>query len=154
MNASILNGLREAKRRAKYLVGLDIMLRPEIPLEIEFHGTEYGGWAVLDQSIQRTSVVYSFGIGEDASFDLSLIERHGCDVHGFDPTPKSQKWVGTHIRNDRFHMYPWAINAKDGTLRLFLPRNRDHVSASLAHSSLMSDDYFDAPAYRLSTVMT
>ncbi len=153
MNLSIYNGLRAVKRRAKCLLGLDIALRPEVALATEFHGTEYGGWAIIPQSIQSTSVVYSFGIGEDASFDLSLINKYGCEVHGFDPTPKSREWVDREIRNSRFVMHPWALNAQDGVLRLFLPKNREHVSASLAHSALMSDEYFDAPAMRLSTIM-
>ena len=37
-------------------------------------GTEYGGYALLKDSIKADSIVYSFGIGEDISFDLALIE--------------------------------------------------------------------------------
>src|SRR6056297_1114276 len=31
-------------------------------------------------------VVYSYGVNKDLSFELELIGRTGCEVHGFDPT--------------------------------------------------------------------
>ena len=32
---------------------------------------------------------HSGGVGEDASFDLGIIERFGCSVFAFDPTPRA-----------------------------------------------------------------
>jgi hypothetical protein len=59
----------------------------------EFLGTVYGGWTICLDGISESSIVYSFGVGEDASFDLAVIERYGAEVHAFDPTPSSIDWV-------------------------------------------------------------
>ena len=37
--------------------------------------------------------MYSFGIGQDTSFDQSMIERYGVAIHGFDPTPTAAEYV-------------------------------------------------------------
>ena len=49
-------------------------------------GSAYGSHTVVRDGLDARSVVYSFGVGEDVSFDLGLIERYGCMVHTFDPT--------------------------------------------------------------------
>jgi len=54
----------------------------------EYFGTAYGGWPVITSQLDSTSTVLSFGLGEDISFDLGVIDRFGSAVHGFDPTPK------------------------------------------------------------------
>jgi len=51
-------------------------------------GTEYGGWIIPDE-IGESAICYSAGIGEDASFDISLIKRYGCNVYSVDPTPRA-----------------------------------------------------------------
>jgi hypothetical protein len=56
-------------------------------------GTEYGRHTVCTDRLGPDSIVYSFGLGEDISFDLELIERTGATVYGFDPTPRSIAWV-------------------------------------------------------------
>jgi hypothetical protein len=51
-------------------------------------GTEYGGY-FWTRPLETSSVVYSFGIGEDFSFEIGLAARYGVTVHMFDPTPRS-----------------------------------------------------------------
>ncbi|WMW22216.1 hypothetical protein RE476_12730 [Methanolobus mangrovi] len=41
---------------------------------IERLGSEYGGWAFCPENVGEQSVVYSFGIGEDISWDEALID--------------------------------------------------------------------------------
>ena len=38
------------------------------------------------KDLNSKSVVYSIGIGTDASFDLELINTFNCEIYGFDPT--------------------------------------------------------------------
>jgi len=47
-----------------------------------------GGKWICDVDIltDRKCVVYSYGVNDDLSFELELIERTGCEVHAFDPT--------------------------------------------------------------------
>src|SRR5688572_4934876 len=52
-----------------------------------------GNWSLLAGPIDEQSVVYSFGVGDNVSWDLAMIERFGVTVHAFDPTPQSIAWV-------------------------------------------------------------
>ena len=84
-----------------------------------------GRSASLD--LTQDSIIYSLEVDEDIIFDLSLIERYGAEVHAFDPTPPSTETLSTTDLRDRFQFHPWAITAKDGTLK-FHPRVRmDHT---------------------------
>jgi FkbM family methyltransferase len=55
-------------------------------------GSAYGGFRCLPQLLQPDSIVYSFGMGTDISFDLALIEQRGVHVHSFDNSPVSNAW--------------------------------------------------------------
>jgi FkbM family methyltransferase len=135
------------------LIGREPRLGRDDRRAVEVHGAGNGAWAVLANSLTPDAVVYSFGIGEDATFEQSLIRRYGCTVHAFDPTPKSIAWVAANIRDARFAFHPMALADHDGTLVLYLPKNRLHVSASLRQSSRTSEASFTADCRRLQTVM-
>jgi len=140
------------KKIIKSLVGKDLWIRVDQRIPTEFHGTEYGGWAIAAKSLNENSVVYSFGVGEDASFDLSLITSYSCTVHAFDPTPKSIHWVSNTLTEEKFVFHPWALGERDGQLKLYLPTNSDHVSASVEKGPFSSDQYFNADCFRLGTI--
>ena len=46
-----------------------------------------GKWVSDPQSLRTGTVVYSFGAGDDISFDAEMAGLYGCEVHCFDPTP-------------------------------------------------------------------
>jgi hypothetical protein len=46
-----------------------------------------GKWVSDPQSLKTGTVVYSFGAGDDISFDTEMAGLYGCEVHCFDPTP-------------------------------------------------------------------
>ncbi len=106
---------------AKALLGKEPFHRVEVRTRLEHHGSSYGGWSILAQSLDRDSIVYSFGIGTDASFDLSLMDTYDCEVHAFDPTPTSCEWVAEHISSPRFHMNPIALADSNRHLRFYCP---------------------------------
>jgi FkbM family methyltransferase len=107
---------------------------PRFPLEAtvdKVHlGTTYGGYAVIPAALSSASIVYSFGVGQDASFDLALIERFGATVHAFDPTPRSRAWVDAQVWPPSFHFHPLGVAGADGTLTLHAPPDPTHVSFS------------------------
>ena len=59
----------------------------------------YGGYCLCETSrlVDQSAVVYSFGIGEDISFDEGLIISYNISVYGFDPTPRSIEFVAKKI---------------------------------------------------------
>ncbi len=135
------------------MLGRETNLVPELQVETEFHGSAYGGWAIRRDSLTEGSRVISVGVGEDVSFDLSLIEKYRCQIHAFDPTPKSVDWVRRNVSQPNFHFEPIALGDKDGPLRLFLPKNPGHVSASCRESAHVQSVFFDAPCLRLSSML-
>src|SRR5437870_565224 len=44
-------------------------------------------WAFCPEGLGAESVVYSGGVGNDISFEHALVERFGCSVTLFDPSP-------------------------------------------------------------------
>jgi FkbM family methyltransferase len=145
--------LRRIRLRLRAVIGRDICIKRDLRLPVEYHGSLHGGWAVIKNSLGLDSIVYSVGIGEDASFDLSLINKYHCSVYAFDPTPKAMRWAQANIMEEKFHLSGIALSAHDGVLRLYLPRNENHVSASVERSSLTAGNFFDAPSLRLSSLM-
>lgn len=102
----------------------------DVQVEKVHLGTTYGGYAVVPSALEAASIVYSFGVGEDASFDLALIDRFGSTVHAFDPTPRSRTWVDQQSWPAQFHFHPLGVAGQDGTLSLHAPPDPTHVSYS------------------------
>lgn len=104
--------------------------RAEISVPHTVYGTEYGGWPLIDGTIDAASEILSVGLGEDVSFDLAAIDRFGCRVHGCDPTPKSLAWVRGQVLPQRFLLYPLGLGEEDGTVEVIPPADERHVSFS------------------------
>lgn len=94
---------------------------PTVKLEYAVLGTIYGAWTVPDGLLKPDSVVYSFGLGEDISFDLAVIEKFGCTVHGFDPTPIAGDWLQAQSLDKRFAFHPIGLSETDGMVDFFTP---------------------------------
>ena len=58
---------RKTKRLVKTLLGQDFLAKPDYNCHHEKFGSEYGGWNVALEQIDQNSIIYSFGVGEDAS---------------------------------------------------------------------------------------
>lgn len=110
-------------------------------------------WTVPTRLLNSDSICYLVGCGENISFDLSLIDTFGCDVYGFDPTPKSIAYVKDAAgQNPKYHFYEVGVWDKEDTLKFFVPRNPNHVSHSLLNLQ-KTDDYILLKVKRLSQLM-
>jgi FkbM family methyltransferase len=97
-------------------------------------GTVYGGWSVPEGVLNRDSICYCAGCGEDISFDLGLIERYGCQVFAFDPTPRAVTFVErTAGMNPAYHFLDVGLWSRDETLKFYAPQDPRHVSHSLVN---------------------
>ncbi|MFD1165882.1 FkbM family methyltransferase [Sphingobacterium daejeonense] len=97
----------------------------------QWYGNGYGGFYVDPTLVPDNAIVYSFGIGEDISFDKAIIEKHGSKVYGFDPTPKSINYIKNNNTPEQFYFHPFGIGEKTGTVTFNLPKNKEHVSGSV-----------------------
>lgn len=101
--------------------------QPTVKLPYTFIGSVYGGWPLLNET-SRGSLIFSFGVGEDISFDLGSIDKHSCQVHAFDPTPRSQKWVSEQRLPAEFCFHPEGLAGKNGIAEFAPPTNDEFAS--------------------------
>jgi FkbM family methyltransferase len=141
-----------AKRAVSVLRGKQIWHRPEVRCPIMALGNPGAQWTVNPDSLSESSTVYSFGVGEDISFDLELIRRFGTTVHAFDPTPRSIKWLRAQPVPEKFVLHAYGISDFDGYARFFPPENPLYVSHSMVHCN-GPIDCLRVPVHRLSTIM-
>lgn len=135
-------------------MGRDLIVPVQAHRPTEYHGTDYGGWAIVSETLSSRSVVYSVGVGDDVAFDLSLIKRYGLTVHAFDPTPRSIAWVKSQSLPAQFMFHQIGLGDHDGNLTLFPPAETSHVSFSVVNRTAAgSHDGLELPVRRLSTVM-
>jgi FkbM family methyltransferase len=99
---------------------------------LEREGSEYGGWLIPRGVLSKDSIVYSGGVGEDASFDLALIERYGCTVWAFDPTPRAATYARA-IDNPHFVFIPVGLWSHDSVQQFHAPLHADYVSHSIGN---------------------
>jgi len=106
-----------------------------IKCQYKWFGNSYGGFYVCPDLLTKNSIVYSFGIGEDISFDNAIIEYFGCNVYGFDPTPKSIEFVKEMNISKKFKFFEFGIGNETGKFNFYLPKNPNHVSGSMVMNS-------------------
>lgn len=119
------------KRLFLKLTGQVSHLKKGIKCRHAWYGNQYGGFYVCPDVLGKNAVVYSFGIGEDISFDRAVYTNHDCHIYGFDPTPKSINWIKNQTLPEKFHFFEYGISNQSGPATFFLPKNPNHVSGSM-----------------------
>ena len=115
-------------------------------------GNEGARWCVCPDNLSASSVVYSFGVGEDISFDLELIRRFQVQLHAFDPTPRSIEWIRRQTLPKEFVFHEYGLADFDGCCKFLPPTNPLHVS----HTIVQRDSPWPAvelPVQRLATII-
>lgn len=135
LSEMLLNYL-SSKRKNKIAKEIDpefiAHFRIEVDLEPVWYGTSYGGFYILPELLHDSSIIYSFGIGKDISFDKACIKKHRCKVFAFDPTPKSINWIGRQKLPVNFQFYHFGISsAGSGYYDFYMPKHVKGVSGSL-----------------------
>jgi FkbM family methyltransferase len=115
-------------------------------------GTDYGGWALDLSIINSQSVIYSFGVGTDISFDQQLIEKIDCTVHAFDPTPRSLKWISEQNLPNKFKFFDVGLSNFDGVSHFNEPPHKDWVSYSETNN--ITSSTVECKVEKLSTIMS
>jgi FkbM family methyltransferase len=139
--------VRNRVARAAVKIGLPIRERADLVRL----GSGYGGWWVPEKLVAAGGTAYCAGVGHDISFDLALIERYGCEVWAFDPTPAVIEWVD-HLRAPgRWHFEPVGLWSRTDVIRFFAPASDDHVSFSATDPQ--SARFIEAPVETLDAIM-
>jgi len=126
---------------------------------IIYMGSNYGGWSFLDDKDLENKIIISAGLGEDASFDIELINKYNCKIIAVDPTPRAidhyneiikstgepkndlyqeggnqiiSSYDLTNINNKNFILVKRGLHNLDNEeLKFFAPPNKNHVSYSI-----------------------
>lgn len=142
-----------SKRTRKRSLDRGLNSYVQVDCEKEYLGTEYGGWSVCPNGLTKESIVYSFGVGEDISFDLAMIERFGMHIYAFDPTPKSINWVKSQRLPKEFQLFEFGVAGYDGTAKFYPPENPEHVSCTILEKPSTANKAIEVKVYKLSTIM-
>ena len=144
---------QRAKVFLKRLVGKELRLKTELDVASEFSA----GWHFDPSALNKDSVVYSCGVGDEVDFDLAIINGYGAQVHAFDPTPSSLEMVEQRDLPRQFRFHPWAVSGEDGTLTLYRRVRRDGSASSVMYTmspdDAVDEEGIDTPAYTLRSIM-
>lgn len=125
----------------------------DISISKTWHGNGYGGFYIADGFLNHQSVVYSFGIGEDISFDRSVKKKYDCKIFLFDPTPKSELWLSSQKDFLDYTFIKAGLATKTGVREFFLPRNDEYVSGSLTSRPELNENSIDCQFFSLVDIM-
>lgn len=149
-------GYKRGKLFLKRLIGRELWLKPDIGLRTVC----MGGWWFHADTIDRNSIVYSLGVGDDIGLDRALIEEFDLVIHAFDPTPATIDWLGEAepLKSGHFCFYPWAITARDGTMTLY-PRVMRGGRTSKTMYTLFAESNsvnsgIEVPAFTIESIMS
>ena len=96
-----------------------------------FRGSQYGGWWYDSREVKLSTIVYSFGLGEDTSWDEALLSQ-GATVYGYDPTPRAESYVKQRKElwesKGIFYFSPIGLSIEKGTVSFTKPKSPTHVS--------------------------
>lgn len=145
--------LTKVLRLRKVLLGKDFFAYTQYTTTKLSIGNAGANFTVAIQLLNDSSIVYSFGVGTDISFDLGLIEKYGMNVFAFDPTPKSINWVKSQQIPNQFKLYEYGLADYDGSANFNPPENPDHVSHTLLEKPRNNTNAIPVQVRTLSSIM-
>jgi FkbM family methyltransferase len=142
------------KRYIKVLLGRDLFMKTQVKCPKLHYGKKEYDWTFCPIGLDKDSIVYSFGVGRDISFDLALIGNFGLRVFAFDPTPKSLAWLKTQILPPQFQYYPWGLSDHDGIMNFFETGGEQTVSYTelKVNDTGIDQNPVSLDVYKLSTI--
>jgi len=135
----------------RQLIGSEPVIPRKRGYSLEFHGSEYGGWPIVSNSLSVNSVIVDIGLGEDISFSESLIRKYGCRVYGFDPTPRSIDYV-RNLALPNLSLFEVGVAAAGGEATFYMPNNENHVSGSLFRAGHVGQTKMTVPLLAIDEV--
>jgi FkbM family methyltransferase len=151
---------RKIKRILKMAISKELMgffyflfLKVDLVCQKEKFGFGYGAWDLVTKTIDSNSIIYSFGIGQEASFDTDLIGRFNLVIYGFDPTPKSLQWVKKQGFSNNFIMHGFGLAGYDGNVPFYPTKDPIKVSHTILRGLSPREKAITVPVKKLSSIM-
>jgi len=137
-------------------------------------GTEGCDWFIPKHLLNSNSLCYLAGAGENITFDTQIVEKYGCKVYIFDPTPRAKQHYnilcesiknGKILKVDKNEFYKLSLKNLEkiefleiglwefqDIIKFYKPSNPNYVSHSILNLQKTSD-FIEAPVDRLSNLM-
>jgi len=136
------------------LIVIQILLRNKKDEKILV--TEIGNpgamWKVPTSLINKRSICYCAGVGEDISFEKGLFQLSQSSFFFFDPTPRSIEFMRKQKLSSKIHFKPWGLWSKNSKQKFFAPKTQSFVSHSIVNLH-KTKDYFIADCKSLDAIM-
>lgn len=120
----------KALRRRKRLQRLGVHVSTDLSNSYDLYGDRTGQWPLFGRLAQE-SVVYSFGVGNNLSWELEVIEAWGASIYAYDPTPASVDWVSTLSLPPGLRFEPVGLGDHCGEIEFFIPRRAGRFNYSV-----------------------
>lgn len=151
-----MRSLQDTARFTKYALrafrGRDLWQGAQTKCKRVTLGNEGACWCICPQNFSASSAVYSIGVGEDISFDLTFIQKFGVKVHAFDPTPRSIEWLQGQTLPPEFVFHAYGVAGFDGSCAFLPPEDSSHISHTIVQRA-SSRPAIEVPMHRLGTIM-
>ena len=133
----------------RFARALDVTPRADLTLV----GTAREGYVLPESVPQPGWICYCAGIGETIDFELELADRFGCEVHAFDPTPRSIEFATPLAQaHPGLDFHPVGLWSQDTEQVFWAPQDPSHVSYSIPNIQ-GTDTHFTAVCRRVSSIM-
>lgn len=139
-------------RIPKVIKGKDFFVNIQSKQDTLTFGNPGASWTFIPSLLDSKSIVYSFGVGEDISFDLLLINKFNLKINAFDPTPKSINWIKNQKISPNFKLHEFGLSNKDGEVAFFPPTNPNFVSATIINRPETKSEAYNVPVKKLDTI--
>ena len=140
------------KRVGRLLTGRDVLYRYDTHPKKTTLGTIYGGWTIAPQFVTQNGVMYSFGVGDDTSFDEAAIAKFQLQVHGFDPSPHVIDWIRNRNLPRKYTFHPFGLADVDGSLSFFSPVQSGGMYSTNGQHGSVNDVEVKLPVKKLQTI--
>jgi FkbM family methyltransferase len=152
VNLVLANSYQTFKRIVRAFLVRDLWQQRQVKCTELRLGDDGARWCICPDGLSVSSVVYSFGVREDVSFELELIRQFGVRVNVFDPTLRSIEWLRKQALPEKIHFYAYGLAEQDRTCKFSPPRNPAHVSHSIVGRKT-TRAAIEVPVRRLASIM-
>ena len=125
----------------------------DLDLPVATFGSRTGMWTTTTLGLSKESVVYSFGVGDNICWDLGMIERLGLEVHAFDPTLRSVKWVKQQSLPKKFRFHEVGLADFDGEQDFYPPGKPGKINFRSVNCRLSHGKSLRGTVLRLETIL-
>lgn len=124
----------------------------DVSVEMVFCGRR-AGFRIIPSLIKgkKDLTAYSFGIGNDFSFELELAQKYDMKVYAFDPSPEVVENMQKQSLPGNLRYYPYGLSDTDALKTFYRPSSGQDYSEYFAPWT--GTEKMQMQVYRLSTLM-